>query len=256
MKTVIWLAIGSGVLQLACATRDGGLRLRPLPKDEQRQEFSLRAVPAEGRREQTQFYSATLTKTFEDGQIVHAKEEIVEFTVQVDGEGVDKATGGIKQVVRVIEKNGFVDLHELAFPEVGEDLPMAFTANGRVLQAGAYPRDSIFYVPPVSLPDRPVKIGDTWTMSEQWASSANGMPMRIELLTILKAVYICSQEQRCADLEISGTVTLPARVAGLTFASEIRGRMLFGMAKGTVIWGLIRNAEKLSTEADEIQVRS
>ena len=45
----------------------------------------------------------------------------------------------------------------MAMPELGERLEMGLTRDGQVLLAGSYPKQSIFYVPQVSLPEGKVE---------------------------------------------------------------------------------------------------
>ena len=220
-----------------------------------KQTYNLVLSEKTPRRERTRFFSSTQTKTFEKDQLVHEKDEVVDFTVDVTILGKDPTYGGVKQKVVVIDKDGPVDLHEMAFPEVGEELEIIFSKNAKVIRAGAYPRDSIFYVSPVSLPERPVKVGDTWEMAEEWSSQPNGVPLRIELVTIFKSVYQ-GPKGPLAYLEISGTTKFPSSMPGVRFDSDVRGHLLFAINEGTLVWGYIRNAEKLVTADNQILVES
>ncbi len=230
----LWLLILTG-----CATASGpGSSLTSV---DQKEAIELKLVSTPGRLEKSTYHSHVRTKVYQSGQITNEKDEVMDFKVESEGLAGE---ANINQMIRVVEKDGFADLHDMAFPEIGEELIVTLNPNGKVLKAGDYPRNSIFYVPPVSLPDRPVRVGDTWTLDSKWMSLKNGLPMHLSLISIFKGLYRCGVGDLCADLEISGGVKLMDPLpTGIKLTSNIQGRLLFNVNRGTLLWGDVRSEE-------------
>ncbi|MEQ1877760.1 MAG: hypothetical protein ABL958_14040 [Bdellovibrionia bacterium] len=175
------------------------------------------------------------------------KDEKVEFAVQTTTREVFP-TGDVGYLIETVSRVGDIKLHDLAFPEPGEKLEQILTRNARVVKAGEYSPDSIFYLPPIPLPVEPVKVGDTWTMRHQWASDSTGVPLELDMVAILKGIYVCGENDQCADIEISGQVSLPQRIPKLTLDSEITGHLIFAVQHGSIVWSEIRTTEKVAAE--------
>lgn len=209
------------------------------------------------RSEITRYFSQSYTKTYESEELVHEKTEIVDFTVRTKTVSVDETNSVFTNQTEVIYKDGPVDLHDLAFPESGENLNTIYSRSGKVVLAGAYPRDSIFYVPPIALPNKPVTVGDTWINKFHWVSLKNGIPMELELTSILKNAYKCQEKGVCLEVELSGEVRVSEDIAkGLQLSSLVSGRLLFATETGTVLWSDVRNKEKFSSGAVTLDVQS
>lgn len=205
-----------------------------------------------GQREINSYHSHTYTKIYENHALLNEREEIIDFKLQIETKKNEQ--NRIYQSLSVIEKEGMADLHDMAFPELGETLEMIYTLTGQVLQAGDYPKKSLFYIPSIPLPDKPVKVGETWLQYYQWFGLKNGLPLNLELLTIFKGFYRC-QNDECVDLEISGRVFLPEEIShGVDLQSLISGRLLFNKTKGFLIWSDVRNEEVFKQGAIEISV--
>lgn len=204
----------------------------------------------------TRFYSHSLTKNFHQSQIIKKKDEIVEFSLVEEIRQSDSKKDRIIVLATSKEKDGVVDLHDLAFPELDETIEYVYTSKGKVIKAGEYPQWSIFYVPPLPLPEVPVQVGDTWEMKEEWRSMNNGIPLQVNLVGILKNVYQCGAD-RCADIEMSGDVSLAnATAVDINFVSEMNGRLLFNIDKGVSVWSMIQGQEDLRTNDDQTIVLS
>lgn len=207
--------------------------------------------------ERTKYYSHSYIKSYSEGQLLREREEIVEFKVLAKVLKEDQAKGFIHTLVETVEKDGLVDLHDLAFPEKGERIEIIYKPNAGVVYAGDYPKTSVFYVPPLSLPNGAVKVGDTWEMSHSWINMKNSIPLHIEMVTIFKALVPCGQEALCADLEVSGDVGLIASLDKSTqLVSQISGRLLFSVHSGRVIWSLIRTQEQLKVADSRMDIQS
>lgn len=212
-----------------------------------------------GRMERIRYTSGSVTKTFEGTQIVNERSEAVDFLVQNKTTKV-LPNGNLHLKVETLSKDGQVDLRDMAFPEPNEVLEMVYAANAKVLKAGRYGTESIFFVPPMSLPDVPVSIGDTWTLSHRWKSQKNGVELKLELTSILKNIYPCVGnpfKDRCAEIEISGDVTVPAaKQSGFELSSRNSGRLLISVTTGAYIWGDIRTEETFQSGGIRMEVRS
>jgi hypothetical protein len=212
------------------------------------------------RIERIRYTSASVTKTYEGSQIINERAEGVDFLVQNKITDV-LPNGNMNVRVETLSKDGQVDLRDMAFPEPNEILDMVYSINAKVLKAGRYGSESIFFVPPMSLPNGPVSIGETWTLSHKWKSQKNGVELKLELTSILKNIFLCTGSpnftDRCAEIEISGDVTVPAaKQSGFELSSRNTGRLLVAISTGAFIWGDIRTEETFQSGGIRMEVRS
>lgn len=202
----------------------------------------------------SKYYSHSHSEDFLEGQMTKKKDEIVEFQLlekvkRVDSEGrliIDSMT---------VEKDGLIDLNDLAFPELEEIIEYVYSPIGQVIKAGSYPKGSIFYIPPMPLPEEPVLVGETWEMSQSWRSLKNGIPLRVQVVAILKNILKCGN-RTCADVEISGDVSvINMPLNKMQFTSNINGRILFDVKKGLIIWSQIQSSEDFQVESQQTKVQ-
>ena len=206
----------------------------------------LRMKSKPGSVEKIKYLHKSLSKSYEDADLRNQKDQSIEFTSQA--ETVKVAADSFTQTLSLIAKEGEADMHDFAMPELGEKLDVTADFRGRILHAGNYPANSIFYVPPVSLPDGPVSVGDTWSMQSSWLTLDEMVPFQLDMVRILKGVFECGTDQ-CAEIEIQGNVTLQGSlVQSMTFKSSWRGRMYFAIQAGTVVWSRIDSAEVMNTD--------
>jgi hypothetical protein len=216
--------------------------------------LKLHATP---RTDVVAYHSSTYSRTFEEGILRHEKTEEMDFEVQSKYIGAEPKSGYVKMTTTTLKKDGPMDLHEMAFPDVGEELEMEFTELGVVKKASGYPANSIFFVPPVPYPEKPVQKGDTWTMSAQWVGIKNSLPLRLDLTSILKR-FVKYKSETCADIEVSGEVrfvegVLPQAPA---FQSELTGHFYVSVLSGSVLWQNLQSDEQLKMPPVEVKVRS
>ncbi len=195
--------------------------------------------------DENQYYSFSHITDFEDGQKVREREEAVEFRVRETVTGYNATQGTISVVAETLSKDGTVDLHDLAFPEKGEEIEYVFTKSGKVLKAKPFPPDSVFYVPPIPLPKEPVQVGDTWTLDHAWVGMKNGIPLGVHMVAILKDILPCGKGV-CADVEVSGDVeVIGIKRSQADFNSKLWGRMWISVERGTVVWSEVRSKERM-----------
>lgn len=208
------------------------------------------------RLEVIRYHFASHKESFAPKAIIpEVKKENVEFAVQTTTKEVFPG-GEVSYMIETLSRKGEVPLHDLAFPEPGEKLEQILTRNARVLKAGEYPPESIFFLPPIPLPVIPVKVGDTWTLKHQWASDSSGVPLELDMVAILKGIYSCGENDQCADIEISGQVALPQKIPNLYLDSEITGHLIFAVQYGSIVWSEIRTVEKVTAEKGKSVVQS
>jgi hypothetical protein len=207
-------------------------------------ELRLKADPK--RLEKVAYFHRSASKSFEDNQVRSQKDETLEFTAQA--ETIKVEGDRFTQVIRVLNKDGAGDLHDFAMPELGERLEVVTDTRGKILKSGEWPNNSIFYVSPISLPEGPVSVGDTWPMQATWLSLGEMVPYQLDMVSILKNIWSCGQD-RCAEIEISGQVTLQGTNAqAMNFKSNWRGRIYFAIGAGTVVWSRVESEERLLAE--------
>lgn len=202
-----------------------------------------------------QIRSSSNKKTYENNQIVNAKMEEVDFKVENRALAVNPEKGIYSFRVKTLEKDGFVNLRDLAFPEVGEKIDYQMNSLARVLSAGRFPQDSVYYIPSVVLPKDEVSVGDTWDFTAEYVLIESGIPLRLELTSILKRFVDCGLKL-CADIEISGAVKIVNKIDGVNYASEMAGRMLVTVDGATILWQRIRSGEKMETRGGNIVIYS
>jgi hypothetical protein len=209
-----------------------------------------------GRVETTQYRSSALTRTYENQQILKERFEDLDFVVQATQRTVDAEKGLLEQQITTIKKDGEGDLHAMAYPEVGERITIVLNKQGQVFHVSGFSPNSIFYVPAISLPAHTVSVGDTWPLTADWMSQENGVPLHLEMVTILKRFVKCGP-QNCAELEVSGDVRLAVTPRNpMNFKSEIRGVMYLGVDSGALIWSQIRNSEFLLSDNHKVVIES
>jgi hypothetical protein len=211
-----------------------------------------------GELTRTHYYSNARILSYQDGQLLRDRTEGVDFAVDTHVTAFDPAKKILQFQVRTVTKDGTVELHDLAFPELNEQLLYTVRTNGEVLRVSELPPTSLFFVPALPTPKGPVTIGDTWTMEHSWISSKDGIPLQLEVVAILKDIVACEKNEICADIELSGHVNLVAMptAEGARFQSRLWGRLLFSLARGDVIWSEMRSNEEMGAKTDRMAVRS
>lgn len=208
---------------------------------------------------ETRYSSNSQVRSYESGQILRDRSEGVDFVVASTVTSFSEKEGLLKLVAKTVSKDGTIELHDLAFPELREEIDYVLQTNGKVLKAGSFPPNSLFFVPALPMPARAVDVGDTWTMEHTWASARDGIPLRLETVAILKNIVSCGGgSDHCADLEISGRVglVLKATNPGSQFKSRVWGRVLFSIGRGDVVWSEMRSSEDVVVADTRLAVRS
>jgi hypothetical protein len=229
-----------------------------------RQASSSEAVTLElkgvaGTESDTRYFSSSRILSYtESSQLQRDKTESVDFTVNTKVTFYDPKTSVLKFKAKTVKKDGQVDLHDLAFPELREEIDYIIVGKtAQVIQAGSYNPQGLFYVPSIPIPKGPVQVGDTWTLQHTWSSAANNIPLTLDIVGILKGLVPC-EGKTCADIEISGGVELvnaPSKKDS-GFNSKIWGRMLFSLDRGDVIWSEMRSIEEMNVVQERTVVTS
>ena len=235
---------------LGCAV---GTAKNQLPKS-----IGLQFRGRPGESTDTRYYSNARILSYEDQQLVRDRTEIVDFNVRTHVTKYDKAADILAYSSRTTRKDGTVDLHDLSFPDLDEQIDYVTRGNGEVLSAGRFPPQSLFFVPSMPMPGGPVEVGDTWTLTHVWLSAMETIPLKLEVVGILKDIVTCEKDKVCADVEISGHVGLAVAPAapGSHFASRIWGRLLFSLERGDVIWSEMLSREEMSSQSEKMNVSS
>jgi hypothetical protein len=214
------------------------------------QPAQLRLKADLNKTEKVEYAHAMSSRSYDNNQLRAQKDERFQFTSQAETLAVDDhATDGrFTQLITVLQKDGDVDLHDFALPDLGEKLEVIADSRGRILKAGEYPNNSIFYVPPISLPENAVSVGDTWQTQSAWLSLSEMVPYQLDMVSILKALWHCGSDT-CAEIELSGEVRFQGALSkALSFQSTWRGRMLFDIERGTVVWSRTDSDERFLSD--------
>jgi hypothetical protein len=215
----------------------------PLPSP-----LSLKLISEKGRQELTVNCSESVSESYVQDQIREKKIESLDFRVQTTTTDVKAGAKGeeiLKQTVVTIEKDGDGLLHDYAYPEPGENLELEFTSNGKVLKAGAYPKESVFFLPAVPLPEKNIQVGDVWSNTNTWKSEVNGMPLKVNMISKFVGPKACGKAT-CAEVEVSGVLHMPDKLEKETgFTHSIKGRYLFEPRQGLLVWSEFLSNEQL-----------
>jgi hypothetical protein len=191
--------------------------------------------------ETVDYFHISSSRAFEGRELRNEKTETLGFTANAETVKVD--ADKFTQTITVSKKDGTIGLHDFAMPEPGEKLEVVADNKGKILKAGDWPTNSIFYVSPISLPENPVEVGETWVMQASWLSLQDMVPYELEMVSILRGFVKCGADI-CADIEINGNVGMQGQLKqALVFRSEWRGRMLFAIDAGTVVWSRTNSEE-------------
>ena len=216
---------------------------------------TLRLKSSPGQTDITRYYSHAKINAFSEDQKVKERDEIVDFTVTENTKSVDTEKGLITVLTTTTRKDGMVDLHDLAFPELNEEIEYVFGPTAKVFKAGPYPPESVFFVPPLPIPDEAVEIGSTWSLDHVWVGMKSGIPLQMQIIGILKGAGQCGDGGRCVDIEISGNVdVLGVKKAVADYKSEVWGRLLFSLDRGVVIWSEVRNREFMVAPDERLEI--
>lgn len=249
-RCVLWSTVGLALGLAGCASKPIERAGGPVPRVV---EIAFKGRP--GTMSELHYHSHARTRKFAEAQITNDRSEIVDFDVQTAVQNFSE--NQIASTIKTVKKDGSVPLHDLAFPELGEELDYVMRTDGRILKAGAFPPHSIFFVPSLPTPGRPVEIGDTWPLEHVWHSGRENIPLKLAIIGILKDIVPCEQAY-CADIEVSGRVNLaiPPNAIGARFESRLWGRLLFSLDRGDVIWSEMRSREEMAVQADRTIVDS
>lgn len=214
-------------------------------------ELKLKADPE--KKELVMYVSRTTSANLSSGQT--PKEVVEETRFATESSTAYLKNGLISMSIATVDKEGKLDLNHIALPEFGRVLRLVMRPNGQIVQAGTAPKNSIFYVAPVSLPNQPVQVGETWATKENWVSQSDKTPMVMDSVSILRGVVACGTDQ-CADIEISGDVDVEGGLQNVNFKSHWTGRLLFAINAGTVLWSRTDSLETLQAENASTRVQS
>lgn len=214
--------------------------------------ISLNLVGVPGHKDFYSVHSQTLVENISPDKLLHQKIEMVEFDVATEIEGVDKKNSTVSVETKTTKKEGNLSLNDMAYPELDETIDFVFDKRGRVLHAGRYSPETIFFVSPLPLPDHPVKVGDTWTYETEWVTQDSRMPMKIQLVMVLKKALKCFDKEYCAEVEWSGKVY--SEEVKLPIISRINGYTLYRPKTGSQIWTWSRNEEQMEMQGVKMKV--
>jgi hypothetical protein len=214
--------------------------------------ISLALDGIEGHKDLYSVHSQTLVENTSVDKLLHQKIEMVEFDVATEILKVDKKNSTITVGTKTVKKNGSLSLHDMAYPELDETIPFVYNSQGKVLQAGRNTPNSIFFVSPLPLPDKSVKVGDSWTYETEWTGEGSEVPMKLQLVLVLKKALKCFDQEYCAEVEWSGKVFPEGMKAPVE--SRINGYALYRPKTGSQIWAWSRNEEELDVQGMKMKV--
>jgi hypothetical protein len=217
---------------------------------------SMKLVGVVGREEISSNCSVSVSKSFSSDQILHKRVETVDFKTRMLTKTILENSGNLIQILNIISKKGTSSLHDLAYPELGEEIEFEFTPSAVVKHAGMYPKSSLFFVPPLPLPSRAVRENDNWELKSGWISEVGGLPLNL----VMHAKFIDQKpcgEHMCMNIGVEGVVHLRADIEKKNgFGHAVSGRFLFEPVAGLLSWSEFVSDEHLQTEGAQAEVHS
>jgi len=254
MKKQIFITLATLILAVGCVQK-------PLVSEKPPENLNfdgvvdLKIKPEKGQKEVTTNCSHVVTETYEDKSVLHQRIEDLDFKVKTVTREI-LPNGNIVQDNETIQRDGPGSLRDLAYPELGEVLQVELSPKGQVQRAGNYPKDSIFYLPSIPLPDHAVREGEEWVSKNTWRAPNAPVSLLVELK--LKAVgkKQCG-EHTCVNVLVSGEVHFPVtKEIKTTFSHTITGRFLFDQEKGLVPWSEFASLEQVQGKEVQAVVHS
>ena len=239
MKSIILLVI------LSCVATSCS-HLKPKPEVELR----LKALD---QKLSTNYYSKSVSQQVKNRSFATEQESELRFTEIKSYLPEESGEERLAFQVEVKDKDGEAKMHEMAFPEPGEEVLMIYRPDATVVSAGDFSEDSVFYLPSLSLPEDPVRVGDTWHSFYEWVSGESGIPFSLELVTIFKEIKPCG-DSSCALLEVSGATKMNHASIGDQFSSEVSGFILFDIDRGLTLSTDMKSQEEINM--DKVLLRS
>jgi hypothetical protein len=219
----------------------------------QQEVISLKLSPGLGQVEVTSNCYVTSTKSFINGEIRAKKIETTDFKTQVT---TIKTGKEIRQLIETIAKDGGASLHDLAYPELNEQIDLTLEPSGKVLKAGHYAKDSIFYIPALPLPDKPVKTGDQWEVENTWVESSAKLKLTSKIKSKFVEYTTCGDHQ-CVLIEFTGTMDAPEKLKKeMNFEHKLTGRFLFDPVLSLVPYAFFEADERLQEKGGQVVVKS
>ncbi len=199
-------------------------------------------------------YSASNTKTFSNNQIVHEQIEAVDFKIVTEIKPRDDQT--FYAQVKTLSKDGPIALASLGYPEPGEAIVYIVNRDSTIIKAGEFPKNSLYFIPQLPLPNRTLKTGETWNYEYTWISDESLSQLKIEVVLLLKDVFECGKDS-CITIEYSGNITQPKNIKQkIPFKSQLKGLMKYNLTLAQVISNYQINEELLEIEGTRVEAKS
>ncbi len=211
----------------------------------------------QGFEETSGLYSKSVVSDIVEDKKVEKEVKFAKFQLKTETLLVDRGQAHIHFLLKTLARKGNMDLNDLAVPELGEELRVTMYPNAEVVNVEGKAKTSIFYVPPISLPLHKVKVGDTWQLKRIWLTKETKIPVLINMTTEFKNYIRCGKNKMCADLELNGYINLPtADPDKIKLESQIRGRILFAIDSGNILWSHVRSREVISASGSAQVIES
>ncbi len=224
----------------------------PFKKNES---ISIKLKGLEGYEEKYTVFSQTLVENIKDDQLMNQKIEVVDFdlfnkTTKVNDSGIHISS-------TTTRKEGSMQLHDMAYPELNERIDFVYNQEGEVLKAGSFLKNSLFFLPPIPLPKKAIRVGDHWDYEGRWTAPSLQGTMKIKLQMELKKILPCFSNEKCVGVQWTGIVNPDqGQKFNLPVESVIQGYALYRPLTGSQLWSYTRNIESFSLQNLKLRVSS
>lgn len=197
-------------------------------------------------------FSSSHIQTYSNNQILHERIESVEFKTVTETRPRNETS--FFMTIKTLSKDGPTPLSEMAYPEVGEQIQYIISNDSSILKAGEFPKQSLYFIPQLPLPNKVLNPGQTWTYEHIWVSSDIAAPLKLEIVFILKNILDCEQSQ-CISLEYSGKISQIEK-STIPLKSSLKGTMIYDLKNSQIVQSYQINEEELSVEGTRVVGKS
>ena len=212
------------------------------------QKYFFEIENQEGEIERSSIDIKRETLFFEDEELSHKSER--KLHLKIASRVVRYESNGSFWVENTTyEKEGQEVLHALGYPELHEKMLFKMNASGEVEDVKGHDADSIFYLPPVLLPKRSVKINDTWEENFTW--KAQGQPFHINTKITCRLVGAEDWDGReVFRINLQSVSRFSKQMKDIAYENKSEGYFLWDPAMSTVLFSESKATDEIKFLAD------
>ncbi len=244
MKFIITVLLICGLFSMAEAKSYKGYKILEVMEPTAVVVQSLR-----GNKFEETYFSKSLTRTYDDKTLVEEKKETNSFTVFRDT--LTESNNHPRFLYTTKVNFGNVDMWSMGLPLPQQSLVEEVNKSGIPIDVKGYPKESIFYMPRIDLPKKPIKVGDSWKSEYTWKSMETQWPFKV-LMNSELVHWIMVDGDKAAVIKYTGAVSLGE---GIPIKGELKshiyGELIYAVNTHKVLWGYTQSKEDFHMQLED-----